>query len=170
VLAATLLGFCHRGATLVGSLSLRQPTTRALSAVLWVCVGLLVLDVWGVSVTGLWAVLVSVATLIDVGFLAGWTIVSNITASFFLTLWHPFHLGEVVEVLLESLKGRVIDRNLMFTVLREEHRTTLHVPTNFFFQKIFRVAERKAQYMFEFLEHGGRRADAAPEASTADRR
>jgi hypothetical protein len=48
--------------------------------------------------------------------------------------------------------------------------TTLHVPNNFFFQKIFRVAEHKSQYMFEFLEHGGRRADAAPEASTADQR
>jgi small-conductance mechanosensitive channel len=138
--------------------------------VLWVCVGLLVLDVCGVSVTGLWADLVSVATLIGIGFLAVWTIVSNITASFFLTLWHPFRLGEVVEMLPQSLKGRVIDRNPTLTVLREEHGTTLHVPNNFFFQKIFRVAEHKSQYMVEFLEHGGRLADAVPEASTADRR
>ena len=90
---------------------------------------------------GLWAVLVS-----------------NITASFFLTLWHPFRPGEVVEMLRQLLKGRVIDRNLTFTVLREEHGTTRHVPNNFLFQKIFRVAEHKSRYMVEFLEHRGRLA------------
>jgi len=134
--------------------------TRALSSVLWVCVGLLVLNVWGVSVTGLWAVLVSLATLIGVGFSR--VLVSNITASFFLTLWHPFHLGEVVEMLPQSVKGRVIDRNLMFTVLRQTHGTTRHIPDNFFFQRFFRVAEHKDQSMFEVLGHGGSGADAAP--------
>ena len=83
---------------------------QVLSSVLWLCVGLVLLDIWGIGVTGLWTFLVSVITLIGVGFLATWTMVSNVTASLFLTIWHPFHLGEAVEILPENLKGRVAKR------------------------------------------------------------
>jgi small-conductance mechanosensitive channel len=121
-----------------------RPFTRTLGSLVWLAAGLLILDIWGVSVTGLWTILVSFATVVGVGFLAVWTIVSNITASFFLTIWHPFRLGQIVELLPENLKGRVSDRNLMFTVLQEADGTTLQIPNNQFFQKIFRVGERGA--------------------------
>ena len=126
----------------------------------------LILQLWGLSVSGLWALLASVAALIGVGFLAVWTIISNMTASFFITIWHPFRLGESVELLPENLSGRVIDRNLMFTVLREKSGTTLQIPNNLFFQKVFRVTESDEQYLFEFLEHG--RAPAASGVSSED--
>jgi len=135
---------------------------QLLSGVLWLCVGLALLDIWGIGVSGIWTFLVSVITLIGVGFLATWTMVSNVTASLFLTIWHPFRLGEAVEILPECIKGRVIDRNLMFAVLREEGGTILHVPNNFFFQKMFRVTAEDSRYMFEFLEHRDRRAPTRP--------
>jgi small-conductance mechanosensitive channel len=127
--------------------------TRALNSVLWLCAGLLILNVWGVSVTGLWAFLVSTAAVIGVGFLAFWTMISNITASFFIAIWRPFRLGDSVEVLPESLSGRVVERNLMFTVLREKQGTILHVPNNLFFQKMFRVTDSEERYPLEPLEH-----------------
>jgi small-conductance mechanosensitive channel len=130
--------------------------TRVLSSLLWLCAGLLVLDVWGVGVAGVWAVLASAAAVVGVGFIAVWTMVSNITASLFIGIWHPFRLGEIVEVLPEQLGGRVIDRNLMFTVLREASGATLQIPNNLFFQKMFRVSASEEQYLFEFLEKGGR--------------
>ena len=68
--------------------------TRISGALLWICAALLILQLWGLSVSGLWALLASVAALIGVGFLAVWTIISNMTASFFITIWHPFRLGE----------------------------------------------------------------------------
>jgi len=112
---------------------------RAITITLWFIALLLVLDLWGVGVGGVWAVLVSVATIIGVGFLATWAMVSNITASLFLAIWHPFHLGDTVEFLPENLKGRAVERNLMFTALREESGSVLQIPNNLFFQKIFRV-------------------------------
>jgi small-conductance mechanosensitive channel len=115
---------------------------RVFSALLWLCAGLLVLNVWGVGVSGLWTVMVSILTAVGVGFLAVWTMISNVTASLFITIWRPFHLGETVEILPEALRGRVIDRNLMFTVVHEDAGTVLHVPNNFFFQKMFRVGTR----------------------------
>jgi small-conductance mechanosensitive channel len=112
---------------------------RVLGILLWICAGLLILDTWGVGVSGLWTVLVSILTAVGVGFLAVWTMVSNVTASLFITIWRPFHLGETVEILPEGLRGHVTARNLMFTVVRESNGTILQVPNNFFFQKIFRI-------------------------------
>jgi len=112
---------------------------RAVTITLWTLAVLLLLDLWGVSVGGLWTVMVSVATIIGVGFLATWAMVSNITASVFLAIWHPFHIGDTVELLPENLKGRAVERNLMFTVLREDSGSVLQIPNNLFFQKMFRV-------------------------------
>jgi small-conductance mechanosensitive channel len=106
---------------------------------LWLVALLLVLDLWGIGVGGLWTLMVSVATIIGVGFLATWAMVSNVTASLFLAIWRPFRLGDTVELLPENLKGRAIDRNLMFTVLREDGGSFLQIPNNVFFQRIFRV-------------------------------
>lgn len=44
--------------------------------------------------------------MIGVGFLATWTMVSNVTASVFMAIWKPFHFGNTVEVLPEKLEGR----------------------------------------------------------------
>jgi small-conductance mechanosensitive channel len=127
--------------------------TRVVSGGLWLVTALLVLNLWGISVSGVWTLLASAIAVIGVGFLAVWTMVSNVTASFFISLWRPFRLGQTVEILPEALKGRVIDRNLMFTILRDEGGNLLQVPNNLFFQKMFRVSDHGNPSMFECLEN-----------------
>lgn len=112
---------------------------RVVSAVLWGAVLLFLLNLWGISVDGLWTFLVSLATLIGVGFLATWAMVSNVTAQFLLRAARPFHIGDEVSLLPEGLKGRINEQGLMFTELHEEDGTKLYIPNNLFFQKIFRV-------------------------------
>lgn len=141
-----LLGkwFAH----LRGRVDLTYETTltisRAITGFLWVLTIFVILNVWGVSIGGAWAVLVSVITVVGVGFLATWTLISNFTASFFLMLWRPFQYGQTVELLPEELRGRVTDRNLMFTTLREDSGSVLQIPNNLFFQKMFRVSGHAA--------------------------
>ena len=115
--------------------------TRVIKVIVWLIAALLILSLWGVSVSGLWTLLVSAAAVIGVGFLAVWAMISNATANLFITVWRPFQFGDTVELLPENFKGRVTGRNLMFTVLREENGARLHVPNNLFFQKIFRVSQ-----------------------------
>jgi small-conductance mechanosensitive channel len=138
--------------------------TRVIGSCLWLVTALLVLNLWGIGLGGLWTLLASAVAVIGVGFLAVWTMVSNVTASFFITLWRPFRLGQIVEILPENLKGRVIDRNLMFTMLRDENGNLLQVPNNLFFQKMFRVTDPGKPSLFESLESGRKEADgnAAP--------
>ncbi len=128
--------------------------TRVINVVLWLIAAMLILNVWGVSVSGLWTLLISAVTVIGVGFLAVWTMISNVTAGLFITIWRPFQFGHTVELLPENLKGRVIDRNMMFTILREESGARLHIPNNLFFQKAFRVSGREQRSPFEELEAG----------------
>lgn len=137
--------------------------TRVIGALLWIVTAILVLNIWGVDIGGLWALLASVATVIGVGFLATWAMVSNCTANVFLTMWHPFRLGQTVEVLPENLKGRVIDRNMMFTTLREESGAVIAVPNNVFFQKMFRVVDAGERSSFELLEIGNGSIRARPQ-------
>lgn len=125
---------------------------RAVTGGLWLIAAAAILDIWGVGLGGLWTVLVSAVTVIGVGFLATWTMISNFTASFFLMLWRPFQPGQTVEILPENLKGRVIERNLMFTTLREGSGSVLQIPNNFFFQKIFRVSGEAASPSIEARE------------------
>ena len=113
---------------------------RVIIAVLWALIVFIILDVWGIGLAGVWAVLVSAITIIGVGFIATWAMTSNFTASFFLALWRPFHVGQTVEVLPENLKGRVVGRDLMFTTLSEESGSVLQIPNSLFFQKMFRVS------------------------------
>jgi small-conductance mechanosensitive channel len=141
-------------------------TTRLLIGALWVIAAMLVLEIWGVSVGGLWTLLVGVATIVGVGFLATWTMISNVTASFFIAFWRPFHLGDTIEMLPENLRGRVIDRNLMFVVVRESSGTIIQVPNNLFFQKMFKVSGSDNKTLFEEYESdagpaGGARLDPA---------
>lgn len=126
--------------------------TRLSIGALWIIAAMLVLEIWGVSVGGLWTLLVSVATIVGVGFLATWTMISNITASFFIAFWRPFRLGDTIEMLPENLSGRVIDRNLMFVVVREDGGTVIQIPNNLFFQKMFKVSGSGNKTLFEEYE------------------
>jgi small-conductance mechanosensitive channel len=126
--------------------------TRVVTAALWIITLLLALEIWGVGVGGVWTALVSVAAVIGAGFLATWAMISNITASLFITIWRPFHLGDTVEIVPENLKGRVIDSNLMFVAMREASGAIIQVPNNLFFQKMFKVIDGGTQPLFETLE------------------
>ncbi len=125
---------------------------RVLTGALWVVAAMLVLEIWGVSVGGFWTLLVSAATIVGVGFLATWTMISNITASFFIAFWRPFHLGDTIEIVPENLSGRVIDLGLMFVVVRENGGTVIQIPNNLFFQKMFKVRGNGNKTLFEEYE------------------
>jgi small-conductance mechanosensitive channel len=115
---------------------------RLVAVAVWLMAAIFILEVWGVNVSGLWTFLMSVVAVIGVGFLATWTIVSNVTASFFLMIWRPFQFGDTVELIPDNLKGRVVDRNFMYVFLREDSGALIKVPNNMFFQKIIRVSTK----------------------------
>jgi len=105
---------------------------------LWIVVAIVLLNYWNVQFGSLWATLISVLGVVGVGLLATWTMASNMTAGTLLAITKPFELGQEIEILPEGVKGRAIDRNMMFTTLREADGSTVTIPNNLIFQRIVR--------------------------------
>lgn len=111
---------------------------RWIGVVVWIIGLLILLDLWGVQVSGLWATFVGALSVAGVALLATWAIASNVTAGSFLSMSRPFHLGETIEILPEEVSGRVVDRTMFFTVIVEADGAVTHVPNNLIFQRIVR--------------------------------
>ena len=97
-----------------------------------------VLQVWGV-LDQFWAALTAVFALIAVGFVAVWSVLSNVLCSIILLASRPFRIGEWIELPPDDLGGEVTDITLLHTVLRTGDGHELKVPNNLFFQRVLRV-------------------------------
>jgi len=118
----------------------------------WTCIvltGLLLMEVLGVFGSA-WGLISAGLAAMALGFVAAWSMLSNMTAALLLLTFQPFRLGDTVEMVEPNgtaLGGRVVDLNLMYTTLSVqpmEGATTngpqlLHIPNNLFFQKILRT-------------------------------
>ncbi len=119
-----------------------------------VLVGLVALQQVGVSVQHLWAAISAFFVLIAVGFVAVWSILSNILCAVFLIIFAPFRIGDEIEVIEPTgsgagLKGTVIALNIIFTTLEQISPETgekflIEVPNNIFFQKTIRRKQGNA--------------------------
>lgn len=94
------------------------------------------LMVLGFDLQGLWSTLVPMLSLVAIGFVAMWSILSHMLASVLIVIFRPFEVGDRVEIIGDDLVlGEVTDLNPVFTTLRAEDGGTLQVPNNLFFQK-----------------------------------
>lgn len=114
---------------------------------------LLALQQTGVSINNVWTTISAVLTLVAVGFVAVWSILSNFLCTLILLIFQPFRIGDEIEIIDPSLtsgiSGKVVNINMMFTLIREtdgqgQETGVIQIPNNQFFQKyIRRKAGRK---------------------------
>ena len=111
-------------------------------------VSLLILGFFGLSVGTLWAALSGILALVALGFVAVWSVLSNVLCSVLLIIFPPFRIGDYIEVQEPSsdfnVKGIVSNMNMLFTTLetRSEEdviENIVRIPNNIFFQKYTRV-------------------------------
>ena len=100
-----------------------------------------ILNVWGLQLNSLLAMIGGVLAMVAIGFVAVWSLLSNILCAFVLAAFRPFQIGDEVEVLPENVKGRVIDLTLLYTSLKTDDGDYFRIPNNLFFQRIFRCRE-----------------------------
>lgn len=113
-----------------------------------VIVLLLVLGFFGVSVQAFWAALSGVLVLVALGFVAVWSVLSNVLCSVLIVVFAPFKIGDEVEIQDPGaaivMRGKVRSINLIFTTLEPMEEVTektgmiIRVPNNVFFQKYLR--------------------------------
>jgi len=118
----------------------------------WIIIAVVILSClgfFGVSVGTLWAALSGVLALVAVGFIAVWSVLSNILCSILLIIFPPFRIGDEIEIQEPTsnffVRGKVVGTNMLFTSLestngddRQTDGTILRIPNNIFFQKYVR--------------------------------
>ena len=130
---------------------LTEPLHVMLRGISWWAVAifviLMVLQQLGVQVLGLWAGLLTVAGMVTIGFIAVWSVLSNILCALLLVIFSPFRIGDEIEIVEATggsgLRGKVVNLNVLYTSLQEITDEGLrdavtHVPNNIFFQKTIR--------------------------------
>jgi small-conductance mechanosensitive channel len=124
-----------------------RPIVRFVRIAILALATLATLQILGVPMSTVWAGLTTILALIAIGFIAVWSVLSNVACSLLLLIFKPFRIGDTIEVVDSAagpnIVGRVIDVTLMYVVLREELESgqivQTRVPNNLFFQKSLRV-------------------------------
>lgn len=115
-----------------------RPLRLTLRYAVLIVAAALVLNVWGIPTDTLLAVVGTVLGLVAIGFVAVWSVLSNLLCTFVLILFKPFRVGDELEIPGDSVTGKVVDLTLIFTTLRGSNGEYVQVPNNMFFQKIFK--------------------------------
>ena len=105
---------------------------------IWIAAFVLLLEIFGVSLGGLWTVLSAMLAIVGIGFVAVWSILSNTLCTFVILIFHPFAVGDEIEFAGEPVRGKVVDLNFIYTTLRCEDGSHMQVPNNLFFQKVLK--------------------------------
>lgn len=103
-----------------------------------------ILPFWGFDLNTVLTMIGGAMAMVAIGFVAVWSLLSNLLCAFVLTAFRPFRIGDEVELVPENIKGKVVDLSLLFTSLRTEEGDYYRVPNNLFFQKIFRCRPGKS--------------------------
>lgn len=81
-----------------------------------------------------WTFLSTILALVAIGFVAVWSVLSNVLCSVILMFSRPFKVGDVIILPSQQLEGEVVNFNLLFTILRAENEELIQIPNNTFFQ------------------------------------
>lgn len=112
---------------------------RGMHVLALLLLALLQLEIWGVSVSGLWSGVLSVFAIVGIGLLAAWSLLSNATASVFLSVWRPYRRGDHLTMVPDEMEGTIIEQNMLFTVLRCSDNDEIVIPNSMLFQRMVRV-------------------------------
>lgn len=157
ILAKLILSLAKKGIKKLESKnSISAPIVTLLNLtlrwVVFILTGLLVLSQLGFSMQSIWTMLSAILAMVAVGFVALWSILSNVLCTFLLLIFQPFKIGDEIEILeptaTKGLRGKVKNLNMMYTVLEEKvpnQRTIreIRIPNNMFFQKSIRTYRGK---------------------------
>lgn len=93
--------------------------------------------IWGMNLKDFSLFLSSTLAILGVGFVAQWSILSNLTASVILFFSHPLRLGDRIRVLDKDFDwtGKVEDISGFYLFMRTDDGRRITIPTNLVIQK-----------------------------------
>lgn len=104
----------------------------------------------------------SVFTVIGVGFIAQWSILSNITASFFV---FPYRIGDSIIVADgDGIEGKILDIKMFHTLIRHPEGNVITYPNSLLLQKsVTKVSPKNSKYKVSVPRKSNKDAGAGVE-------
>src|SRR5690606_35499938 len=93
--------------------------------------------IWGVNLEDFSLFITSILAFVGIGFVAQWSILSNLTASVILFFSHPLRLGDRIRVMDKDFdwSGKVEDISGFYLFMRTDDGRRITIPTNLVIQK-----------------------------------
>lgn len=163
VIMIILLQFIKRVATMIIEKNMIPiPLVVSIQSIfrwlIYISVALIVLQQAGLNVNSLWALITATAAMVAIGFVAVWSVLSNLLCTLMLIIFRPFQIGDKIEIIdpamTSGVQGRVRNINLLFTTLMEKNADNdetwrIHVPNNLFFQKLLKCKPGNQTYRLD---------------------
>ncbi|RIV68344.1 mechanosensitive ion channel family protein [Flagellimonas aequoris] len=101
--------------------------------------------IWGVNLKDFSLFLSSVLAIVGIGFVAQWSILSNLTASVILFFSHPLRLGDRIRVMDKDFDwtGKVEDISGFYLFMRTDDGRRITIPTNLVIQKGIEILKQE---------------------------
>jgi small-conductance mechanosensitive channel len=97
--------------------------------------------IWNIDRSQLMVFITSTITLVGVGFIAQWSILSNVTSSLILFFNHPMKLGQEISILDKEydIHGTLIDISFFFMYIKTQEGETITIPNSVVLSKVIKV-------------------------------
>lgn len=107
----------------------------------------------------------SVFTVIGVGFIAQWSILSNITASFLIFFVFPYRIGDSIIVADgDGIEGKILDIKMFHTLIRHPEGNVITYPNSLLLQKsVTKVNPKNSKYKVSVPRKSNKDAGAGVE-------
>ena len=101
--------------------------------------------IWGVDFKDFSVFISSILAILGVGFVAQWSILSNLTASVILFFNHPLRLGDRIRVMDKDFDwtGKVEDISGFYLFMRTDDGKRITIPTNLVIQKGIEILQEE---------------------------
>ncbi|MBF0233712.1 MAG: mechanosensitive ion channel [Desulfamplus sp.] len=125
---------------------------------IYISVTMIILQQAGLKINSLWTLITAASAMVAIGFVAMWSVLSNLLCTLMLVIFRPFQIGDKIEIIdpamTAGIKGRVRNINMLFTTLLEINNNNheawlIHIPNNLFFQKIIKCKTGNQTYSLD---------------------
>ncbi|MDR1279878.1 MAG: mechanosensitive ion channel family protein [Opitutaceae bacterium] len=139
-----------------------QPLRRAGQVAVIVVALVIVMSVLGFNPGDIWTLLSTVLAMIAIGFVAVWSVLSNVSCTMVILMSRTFEVGDEIEFTDPAgVRGKVINLNFIYATLQDEDGRLIQVPNNMFFQKIIK-RRPEGKGTVSLAEQLERKPDALP--------
>lgn len=100
------------------------------------------LVIWGVNTENIYIFITSTLALIAIGFVAVWSILSNVFAAVLLVFNKELVKGnKTIQIMPDNIEGKVKDITLLYTIIEDKKGDLYQIPNNMIFQKIIKISK-----------------------------